>query len=95
MRLPKVAILSMVSLVLAVPAVTATSAWAQPLASTSSTSRARRERSREIVLKEIVVEGRTPGTFYVLSRANPEPEAATLRRSFVDQVIRSVESSPF
>lgn len=57
----------------------------------------RTRQPRVIELDEIVIEGtvQKPNAFYILSRSNLGYEVMDLRRSFVPELVRSVESDPF
>jgi len=57
----------------------------------------RNRQPRVIELDEIVIEGtvQKPNAFYILSRSNLGYEVMDLRRSFIPELVRSVESDPF
>lgn len=52
---------------------------------------------RVIQLDEIRIEGRVqkPNAFYILNRSNLGYEVLDLRTSFVREVVRTVQSTPF
>lgn len=57
----------------------------------------RRGQPRVIELEEIVIEGtvQKPNAFYILSRSNLGYEVMDLRRSFIPELVRSVQREPF
>lgn len=57
----------------------------------------RSRQPRVIELEEIVIEGtvQKPNAFYILSRSNLGYEVMDLRRSFVPELVRSVQREPF
>ena len=65
--------------------------------SASTLAQGKKGKPRVIELEEIQIEGRVqkPNAFYVLNRANLGYEVYDLRTSFVRNIIRSVERSPF
>ena len=56
-----------------------------------------RRQPRVIELEEIVIEGtvQKPNAFYILSRSNLGDEVMDLRRSFIPELVRSVQREPF